>query len=170
MTWTIDRTGWDSGLWDDEPDAAEWTTAPGYRAHARRAMGLGHWCAYVEVPRGHPWWRTEHTALKPPLAGDDCPHGGLSYDGPTDEPGTWWLGFDCVHPRDYAPGMARVEKLLRALPGVTSATMVAVDPGTSASELPPQPPPRTYRTLEYVRAEAEKLALGIAKAATPHQA
>jgi hypothetical protein len=47
----IDRTGWEAGPWDDEPDYYEWTTAVGYPAYMMR-MDSGAWAGIIEAP--HP--------------------------------------------------------------------------------------------------------------------
>lgn len=51
----IDRTGWPSGPWDDEPDRVEWRDeATGLPCLALRNDMFGSWCGYVAVPPGHP--------------------------------------------------------------------------------------------------------------------
>jgi len=146
----IDRTGWESGPWDDEPDRAEWVDeTTGYPCLAKRNH-FGVWCGYVAVPPGHPLHG----------AGYDTPdvsvHGGLTYaapcqaHGPDDadsaichvpDPGepedVWWLGFDCGHWNDYHPDFG-------------------ADPFRDG----------TYRSLDYVRTECANLAAQLAEQAT----
>lgn len=96
MTKSIDRTGWERGEWDDEPDRVEWVTAAGIEACVIRARE-GFLCGYVRVLVGHPVrgeWRAPDA---------DC-HGGPTYSGPLDGRDGWWIGFDCHHHRDFAPG------------------------------------------------------------------
>jgi hypothetical protein len=47
----VDRTGWEPGPWDDEPDYYEWTTSVGYPAFMMR-IDSGAWAGIVEAP--HP--------------------------------------------------------------------------------------------------------------------
>lgn len=152
-----------SGPWDSEPDALDWEHA-GLKCAIRRAP-LGHLCGYVGIPSGHPLYgvayHQPHEALKPLrdamleqpvpdrlavhlaiLAGaipDPCPdvvfdvHGGLTWSDdcvPGEKPdGLWWFGFDCAHHGDYTPNCGR-----------------------------PPFPNESYRDIEYVKAQTEKLA------------
>ncbi len=104
---------WPPGAWDDEPDRVEWR-APGSTL-PRMAIrnNFGAWCGYVGVPEGHPcfgkgWDDAEFHELNV--------HGGLTYAdrcqgnichvpraGESDH--VWWLGFDCAHSGDLAPGL-----------------------------------------------------------------
>lgn len=118
---TIDRgaRGWPSGPWDGEPDKVQWLDeATGLPCLAVRNRGYGNWCGYVGVAEGHPWHGKGYDACEP---WPDV-HGGLTYSDecqPSEdesqgvchvpEPGepahVWWLGFDCGHSGDSAPGM-----------------------------------------------------------------
>jgi hypothetical protein len=54
---TLNRTGWPSGEWDDEPDKAQWIDeGSGLPCLAVRASHSGHWCGYVGVSESHPWF------------------------------------------------------------------------------------------------------------------
>jgi hypothetical protein len=105
----VDRAGWPAGEWDAEPDRVEWrdeVTALPCLIVRNRVGGL---CGYVGVPPGHPWHGKGY---------DDVPadvHGGLTYADkcqgsichvpqPGEPDDVWWLGFDCVHSGDIAPG------------------------------------------------------------------
>ena len=140
--WPPSREGWPRGPWDNEPDRIEWE-ASGYPALIVRNH-TGALCGYVGVPNGHPAYGKGY---------DEIPvyevHGGLTYTdrccGPichVPKPGesddVWWVGFDCQHGMDDAPGLMRYE--MRG---------------------PARHYPRlgTYKTVDYVRAEVEKLAL-----------
>lgn len=132
----VDRTGWPAGPWDDEPDRAEWRAKGTPRVAClmvRNAMGA--WCGYVGVPPGHPWHGLGYDQI------DAEAHGGLTYSdscggpichvprlGESDD--VWWVGFDCIHYMDDAPG-------LRAMGSRLSGE---------------------YRTEEWVRAEVNQLA------------
>lgn len=133
-----DRSKWGSGPWDGEPDRVEGKHAGLPTLALRNPMG--GWCGYVAVPPGHPFHGQpydEHYDLDV--------HGGLTYSDRCDgsrichipKPGepddVWWFGFDCGHSSDLLPGMR--------------------DYGFGG----------TYRTLDYVRAEIQKLAEQLAQ-------
>lgn len=106
----VDRTGWPSGPWDNEPDRVDFSTQVGLTGLMLRSR-LGNWCGYVGVEPGHPAYGKNYF---------DVPcrvHGGLTYSGECQgnvchvpAPGSpdtlWWLGFDCRHAYDLAPGDA----------------------------------------------------------------
>ena len=131
---SIDRKGWPSGPWDNEPDRFEWRSQ-GFPCLAARSH-VGAWCGYVAVPHGHPWHGKGYADI------DTNAHGGLTYSGsctgrichipePGESDNVWWLGFDCAHAGDLYPG---------GHPLFTDH-------------------PWIYRTLDYVRAEVDALAL-----------
>lgn len=114
---TIDRAalGWPAGPWDGEPDKVQWPdAATGLPCLAVRHPGSGHWCGYIGVSEGHPWYYKAY---------DDAPaevHGGLTYankcqpgedksvgichvPAPGEPDHVWWLGFDCAHAGDRSP-------------------------------------------------------------------
>lgn len=109
-TWTglCDRTDWRAGPWDSEPDKVQWTDPVTGLACLVNRGGAGAWCGYVGLPPGHPWRELHY---------DDIPadiHGGLTY-GPSKclgkichevegEDDVRWIGFDCAHAGDGAPG------------------------------------------------------------------
>lgn len=106
----VDRSTWDSGPWDNEPDRIEWRYQGLPCLIVRNSMGA--LCGYVGVPEGHPWYRKDYGQV------DADVHGGLTYadhccdDTPichVPQPGesdnVWWLGFDCAHSFDYVPKM-----------------------------------------------------------------
>jgi hypothetical protein len=153
---TTDKTSWDAGPWQHEPDKIQWVDdATGYDCLIVRGP-MGALCGYVGVPPGHPCHGADYADIK----GDGGyieVHGGLTYADACDEraeegagichvpfpgrPGdVWWFGFDCGHSYDLAP---RSE----AFSG------------------------ETYRTVEYVRREASALAgqLVTARRRTPDE-
>lgn len=79
----------------------DWTTEAGLRAVIRFVRG-SHYCGYVAVEPGHPWYGIEDFfATHQPVL---TPHGGVTYlDGnedypaPSDPATVWWVGFDCAH-------------------------------------------------------------------------
>ena len=123
---------WGPGLWDDEPDEFKWL-ASGIPCLIQRHPSMGHWCGYVGVPEGHPWYKTGYDDVtrsgipcliqRHPSMGHWCGrtrdsdgardwvdvHGGLTYAGkcPSDDPDKLgWLGFDCAHSGDHIPGLS----------------------------------------------------------------
>ena len=144
----IDRSNWGAGpgVWDTEPDKAEWTDEEtGLDCLAVRTR-LGHWCGYVGVPEGHPFYERDYYSLDT----DVDVHGDLTYSNSCSgnichesDKKVWWLGFDCAHSGDLSPGHSRefhvaVSHLFRA---------------------------DIYRTLEYVKNECASLASQLREAA-----
>lgn len=146
-TGVIDRSGWPTGLWDDEPqDKVQWTDqATGMPCLARRSR-LGNWCGYVAVTSDHPAYGEDYHSVAVDV------HGGLTFAGPCQdgpdaqtvchipEPGepddVWWLGFDCAHAYDLVPGIYAIR----------------IDAGIPVWD------GDVYRTLAYVQAECARLA------------
>lgn len=116
---TDDKSKWPRGEWDDEPDKMQWLdeeTGLPCLLHRNRCGAL---CGYVGVNPGHPYYGVEYGV---PNEVVDV-HGELTYaafcdkDAKCEETGichvveegeeacVWWLGFDCNHCWDYAPGM-----------------------------------------------------------------
>lgn len=138
----VDRDGWPAGPWDSEPDRLEWRderAVPVLPCIIVR-NDLGGLCGYVGVPAGHPWHGKDYDGQG--VVADV--HGGLTYANecaghvchaprPGESDDTWWLGFDCVHSGDLAPGMMRYR----------SGGSVRGD---------------SYRDVTYVRAEIARLA------------
>jgi hypothetical protein len=115
-------------IWLSEPD--EWEAEMCY---ALRHPSFGHWCGYLGVPKGHPWWGVRYDELDP----HPEVHGGITYSEdhkPRQEPdGLWWLGFDCGHLNDYQPLAAEVYPELELFTG------------------------GEYRSLEYVKLQIRDL-------------
>jgi hypothetical protein len=129
---------WGEGPWDGEPDRIEWRKPGSPLPRMAIRNHFGAWCGYVGVPEGHPlfgkgWDAPECEAI--------AVHGGLTYGNacagnvchvpqPGEPDHVWWLGFDCAHCFDHAPGLGvRFEG-------------------------------DTYRDVAYVIAETERLAAG----------
>lgn len=122
---TIDKSKWGDGEWQSEPDKVQWLDdATGFDCLAVRGGG-GAWCGYVGLPPGHPCYESgyDHIRVRDADGDEDWPnvHGGLTYDGFCQEGDdeskyvchvplegrpekVWWLGFDCNHSGDWAPG------------------------------------------------------------------
>lgn len=148
----VDRTGWPSGPWDDEPDKLQWRTAAGLPALIVR-NDMGALCGYVGLPAGHP---ARSTALN--CRDDEIPgvsvHGGITYGGKCQghichvpEPGetddVYWLGFDTAHAGDYWPGRGRWLGIVNGIHGVDLREPLVGE---------------RYRGVDFVRAECERLA------------
>lgn len=115
---TIDRGAWPKGPWDTEPDKVQWPDeATGLPCLAvRNRYNSGHWCGYVGVAEGHPAFGLDYNEVDVADV-----HGGLTFaaacnpgegeaqgichvPGPGEPDHVWWLGFDCHHGFDAAPG------------------------------------------------------------------
>lgn len=70
----------------------------GFNAYIRRHGLVGHLCGYVEVPDG----------LSVNINEIDC-HGGITFSDRWDESPTdgYYIGFDCMHFRDWTPLSAK---------------------------------------------------------------
>jgi hypothetical protein len=169
----VDRTGWDAGPWDDEPDKVQWIDeATGLDCLAVRNRH-GSWCGYVGVPVGHRLHGVRYQDLdfEPEVHGgltfsDKCMEGAPEGAGVchVPEPGRpadiWWLGFDCGHFMDLSPGIdALLRQVRRDRPPdpkleELEARMREMDPHGLFAD--------TYRDLAYVRAEVARLAEQVA--------
>lgn len=143
----VDRTGWDAGPWDKEPDRLDWEHA-GFACMALR-NDMGSWCGYVGVPNTHPFY-----GVSDEFNGIDV-HGSVTYASKcaghichVPKPGmpddVWWIGFDCGHAFDLSPRMAAIEKKMN-LPKLVDAEL-------------PREFRRTYKDEKYIRAETSRLA------------
>lgn len=148
----VDKSGWDRGPWDDEPDKVQWIdAATGLDCLAVRGP-MSCWCGYVGVPPGHRFYGVDYETPDVDVHGgltfaDRCMEDTLEGEGVCHipEPGrpadVWWLGFDCGHFMDLVPRM--------------NATLRDI-----GHERLPAPPgfEDVYRDLDYVRAETVRLA------------
>ena len=151
----IDKSAWGPGEWQNEPDRLEFVHA-GFACLAnRRGSELGHWCGYVGVPNGHPAYGKDYNDVHVAV------HGGLNYahkcageichvPAPGMPDDVWWLGFDCAHAGDLAPGIR--------------ATLRRLDCPEDMRFR------EEYRPLAYVRAEIESLAEQLAAISAPARA
>jgi hypothetical protein len=104
--YAVDRSAWQRGEWDEEPDLLRWDCCGYPCALVRNAMGA--WCGYVGLPPDHPDHGDEQSSLEMDLSA----HGGVTYAGdPTigivaacalrehevGLPSMYWVGFDCAH-------------------------------------------------------------------------
>lgn len=142
------------GPWLEEPDHAEWT-AHGFTCIVHRGP-VGALCGYVGVPPGHPWHGKGYDDVEARVHGsltyaDACQGEICHVPAPGEPEHLWWLGFDCSHGgRDLSPC---VDKALRSYRPRTSTI---ADQILGAG---------TYRTIDYLKAETERLAAQAAEAA-----
>lgn len=163
---TIDKSGWERGEWDDEPDKAQWPDEETGLPCLIVRGPAGALCGYVGVPEGHPLYRI---AYGQPISTEDrarvnrdegiypwhfdrpeslleC-HGGLTYSGA------------CGHADDESKGICHV-------PGEGEPDNVwwfGFDCAHSMDFSPKYDKlherwDRDYRTFAYVRREVTKLA------------
>ncbi len=117
ITGLIDRSGWDHGPWDQEPDRVFWVDKKTGLPCLAKRNHHGAWCGYVGVPKNHPLHGKTYSSDDPRISDLEV-HGGITYgdecDGRPEEgichvsdggDHVWWLGFDCLHFDDKAPGM-----------------------------------------------------------------
>lgn len=127
----MDKTGWPRGEWDDEPDVLDFEIH-GLRCHIAR-MSWGNLNGYVGVPPGHEFHGVGYNSFDEEMGVWTQVHGGLTYAAERED-GWWYFGFDIALPVDYRPGM----------PSTRGGSL-----GTGGS----------YRNLEYVKKEVERLAV-----------
>lgn len=132
----VDKSGWQRGPWDDEPDKMQWQDElTGLACLIVRGPG-GALCGYVGVTGSHPWHDVGYNECALPVKCEDSwcghqpdldVHGGLTFasrcspheDNPErgvchvieGDDDTWWFGFDCGHSGDQSPGHAAHEAL-----------------------------------------------------------
>lgn len=104
----VDRTGWSSGPWDNEPDKLNWTDeATGLPCMIVR-NSMGSLCGYVAVDRNHPDFGKDYNDVPVDVHGgltyaDKCSHVICHVPEPGKPDDVWWLGFDCAHLGDLSP-------------------------------------------------------------------
>lgn len=141
----IDKTDWPDGPWQSEPDKAQWLDAQtGLPCLAVRNAALGHWCGYVGVSQGHPYYEKPYDLLDETLN----VHNGVTYSEkcaenichvvePGERGDVWWIGFHCGGFSECQPGLA----------GLTGGNLSDKD---------------AYKSLDFVENECRKLAKQLA--------
>jgi hypothetical protein len=110
----IDRTGWQPGPWDKEPDRVEFKHRGLPCLITRNPMG--HLCGYVAVPPGHALHGKDYEDSRVSTLPS---HGGINYadkcsgrichvPAPGEPDDVWWFGFDCAHGFDLSPMMTNL--------------------------------------------------------------
>jgi len=126
-----DKASWPKGPWTTEPDEHQWIDPTTNLTCRIRRGGGGALCGYVAIPPSHPLYEEADRAESELDA-----HGGITFTGPFEPRGHWWVGFDCGHYMDLLPGM------------------LALGVGDTRRN-------KTYRTFEWVKREVERLALQV---------
>lgn len=174
----VDKSDWDRGPWDDEPDKRQWKDeATGLPCLIVRGP-MGALCGYVGVAEGHPLFKKEYNSgyevehdLRLPV------HGGLTFSGmcrPGEdehgichipEPGepdhVWWFGFDCAHSQDLTPAMNAHYRRLEATAD-TEEQIDLVRRLTRISDISGRYRESTYKTIQYVKDQCALLAAQLA--------
>jgi hypothetical protein len=166
-----DKSSWDRGPWDDEPDKVQWVDeATGLDCLIVRGP-MGCWCGYVGVAPGHRFHGLHYNEIER-YDEDYYPdvHGGLTFAGGCDEhapeeagichipfdgrpTNVWWLGFDCGHAFDVSPGLDARMRDIRAEIEAENPNLKRPTDGPFAE---------VYRDLSYVREQVTGLAAQIA--------
>jgi hypothetical protein len=142
------------GEWNDEPNRLNWKHAGLDCMIVRHTTSL-HLCGYVGVPPTHPAFGKDYDAVC--VIGEDGEeypdiHGGLTYAKACndaichiaeDEDKTWWFGFDCAHSGDTSPSSLKYS-----------------DRPSRGGEWG-----ETYKTIDFVRFQTNKLAEQLGKTA-----
>lgn len=147
---TIDKSSWQRGGWDNEPDKKQWLDEDtGFPCLIKRNRTWGVLCGYVGVNKNHSLYEKNYDEAHTTY--DISVHGGLTYsdkcngneeDGichvveENEDGDIWWFGFDCAHSFDINPAYSH--------------------------RLPPFPD-EAYRDFKYVEDEVKKLALQLRK-------
>lgn len=134
-----------TGPWGKEPHRVNWK-AHGLDCMIVRNANFFNLCGYVGVKKGHRFYGKPYGEAHD--SEDIRVHGGLTYSGAcsdhichvqeSGDDDTWWLGFDCNHSSDLAPGLRLHDRF----------------PFRAEHE--------EYRDLEYVKIETEHLASQLA--------
>jgi hypothetical protein len=112
---TIDKSEWNRGPWDNEPDKLQWQDeATGLPCLIVRGPH-GALCGYVGVAEGHKYFGKDYNDVDVEVHcgltfGNMCQAGAdedthiCHVPGPGEPDHVWWLGFDCAHAGDRSPG------------------------------------------------------------------
>jgi len=165
---------WGYGEWVEEPDECYWEYR-GLKCEIKRhaqienesLAGMGHLCGYVILPKDHPWEEMEYDKINVDV------HGGITYSRILED-GLTQIGFDCAHFVDETP--FTTEKMLKFM-----MTQVEKDSEQyfryreslermmDTKSLRLFQTKKTYRNIDFVKAECEKLADQAIEALKEHQ-
>ena len=169
------KAKWAPGPWQTEPDRKQWAAAAdSLPCLILRDRYFGHLCGYVACDGANP---IHGKSYKTDMVRKLVVHGGVTFSGERTNIGNhqlddelpglmWWLGFDCAHVHDTVPHLT-LDDPVRA--GVIVARAVAElvvpdEPAPNGLSFPTNlvhPAPATYRTIDFVIEQCEKLALQI---------
>lgn len=101
-----DRSNWNHGEWDNEPDRVDFIES-GFSCFILRNQ-FGNWCGYVGLPKEHKYYEKGYNDIPVNV------HGGITYARKcyppichNPEPGmpddVYWVGFDTSHYDDLSP-------------------------------------------------------------------
>lgn len=99
----VDKSKWDRGEWDSEPDIVKLIDERYYPYLIRRGHdSMGHLCGYAGVPESSPLWGKHYDSVQNFEV-------ELTFAGTMWEmsPLIWWLGWDHAHHMDLVPGMTQ---------------------------------------------------------------
>ncbi|MEM7621479.1 MAG: hypothetical protein AAF228_13715 [Pseudomonadota bacterium] len=102
----IDKSNWPEGEWKNEPDYLQYRDEEtGLECLIIRNI-VGALCGYVGVDKNHPAYKVDAFDWSNPSLENIDVHWGLTFSGFLDRSNTelWFLGFDCAHSGDLAPG------------------------------------------------------------------
>jgi len=141
------RDKWPEGVWDQEEDELEWEDQrTGYVCKVRR-NAVGALCGYVRIP----FWHEDYKKGERQMEDVYTAHGGITYVGNMENVFLdWWIGFDCAHLGDYAPGLN--------MPYIKALSDNARREAGRDFQLRPDEDPDNYKTMTWVIAEVERLA------------
>lgn len=137
----IDKSWWERGEWDNEPDFEEFEYN-NIRCFLTRNSLTGSWCGYAVLPVGHPWFGKKYDDI------DIEVHGGLTFSQEGtfegDVNSTWIIGFDCAHLSDISPAanFTLDGKYQQLLTGLLEKT---------------ERPRATYKNIEFSRHECKNM-------------
>lgn len=151
----LNKAKWPTGPWTNEPNRVEWEHA-GMTCLALRHPQMGHWCGYVGLRPGHKYYGIpesyrdledeEGERVTEAVCAYNLSHGhgGVTYgrfcEGivchivDNEDERLYWLGFDCAHAGDLSP---------------SRDNMMGFDD--------------TYKDIEYVKSEVNKMAEELAE-------
>lgn len=113
----IDKSAWNRGPWDSEPDMVNlYHEDSDLYCRIIRMESSGSLNGYVALHKGHRWYKKNYNDI------DVSVHGGLTYSRLSEKEDegieemmpnvlyegykglTYWIGFDTSHYRDLSPG------------------------------------------------------------------
>lgn len=142
------------GEWAEEPDYVTWIYK-GIRCLMKR-NNMGAWCGYCQIPVGHAF---DNPMKKIEMFGIELQnienysewpievHGGLTY-AERDKDDRAWMGFDCSHSMDIAPGMEKTRAFTNELMKEKYPKIAEVSDNIFRG---------TYKTKEFVILECESM-------------